>query len=253
MSVYTPWMRSLLNRMKELYNKPNAKTIAEALPELGSGGEVTPASVSRAIGEMTDTQKAQALEDLGGEPETLVVHFTNNGSSVTADYDVEAILDALDAGKTVVGVLEELHLQLVASTKSPNIAAFAGVFVNSNGQIELNELEGLTVGQTDTWTQKIPSAEIATMVTLVPGATPSIEPADHHIYKCGTLTSLTITNPPATGSYSIVFTSGATATTTTIPATILGLEDFSAEANTMYEINVLDNRAVVGSWAVSST
>jgi hypothetical protein len=83
--------------------------------------------------------------------------------------------------------------------------------------------------------------------------TASITPTDHTIYNCGTLTSLTITNPPATGEYSIVFTSGSTATSTTFPATILGLENFAAEANTMYEINVLDNRAVVGSWAVSST
>lgn len=96
-------------------------------------------------------------------------------------------------------------------------------------------------------------AAAAETIATVTGATPSIEPADHHIYKCGTLTSLTITDPPATGAYSIVFTSGATATTTTIPATILGLEDFAPEANTMYEINVLDNRAVVGSWAVIST
>ena len=100
--------------------------------------------------------------------------------------------------------------------------------------------------------EDVGAAQAETIVT-VSGATPSIEPADRHIYKCGTLTSLTISNPPATGSYSIVFTSGSTATTTTIPATILGLEDFAPEANTVYEINVLDNRAVVGSWAVSST
>lgn len=94
------------------------------------------------------------------------------------------------------------------------------------------------------------AAEAETVVT-VEGSTPTIEPAANTIYNCGTLTSLTISNPPATGAYSIVFTSGSTATTTTIPATILGLEDFAPEANTLYEINVLDNRAVVGSWAVS--
>lgn len=82
-------------------------------------------------------------------------------------------------------------------------------------------------------------------------ATASITPQANTIYECGVLTSLTISNPPATGAYSIVFTSGSTATTTTIPATILGLENFAAEANTLYEINVLDNRAVVGSWAVT--
>ena len=80
----------------------------------------------------------------------------------------------------------------------------------------------------------------------------SITPEANTIYKCGELTSLTISNPPANGAYSIVFTSGSTATTTTFPAAILGLEDFAAEANTLYEINVLDNRAVVGSWAVSA-
>jgi hypothetical protein len=80
--------------------------------------------------------------------------------------------------------------------------------------------------------------------------TASITPQNNTIYQFGELTSLTITNPPATGAYSIIFTSGATATTTMIPNTMLGLEDFAAEANTIYEINVLNNRAVVGSWEV---
>ena len=82
--------------------------------------------------------------------------------------------------------------------------------------------------------------------------TASITPQNNTIYQFGELTSLTITNPPATGAYSIIFTSGSTATTTVIPNTMLGLEDFAAEANTIYEINVLNNRAVVGSWAVSA-
>lgn len=95
-------------------------------------------------------------------------------------------------------------------------------------------------------------AAAAETVIEVTGTTPTITPAENTIYNCGELTSLTISNPPATGAWSVVFTSGATATTTTIPSTILGLESFAAEANTMYEINVLDNRAVVGSWEVAS-
>lgn len=91
----------------------------------------------------------------------------------------------------------------------------------------------------------------ATVVTDLESTSKTITPAANTIYNCGELTSLTISNPTATGSYSIVFTSGSTATTTTIPSTILGLENFAAEANTLYEINVLDNRAVVGSWAVT--
>ena len=96
-------------------------------------------------------------------------------------------------------------------------------------------------------------ASPAETVVEVSGTTPTITPAANTVYRCGTLTSLTISNPPASGAYSIVFTSGSTATETTFPSSILGLEDFAAEANTLYEINVLDNRAVVGSWVVSST
>lgn len=86
----------------------------------------------------------------------------------------------------------------------------------------------------------------------VSDAAASIAPADNRRYKCGTLTSLTITDPPATGHYVIIFTSGATATTTSIPSTIKGLETFAAEANTRYEIDVEDNYAVVAKWAVSA-
>lgn len=94
-------------------------------------------------------------------------------------------------------------------------------------------------------------ADEETTVT-VSGTTPTITPIRNRIYNCGELTSLTISNPTATGAYSVIFTSGSTATVTTFPASILGLEDFAAEANTIYEINVLDNRALVGSWAVSA-
>lgn len=95
-------------------------------------------------------------------------------------------------------------------------------------------------------------ASPAETVVEVSGTTPTITPAANTIYKCRELTSLTISNTQASGAYSIVFTSGSTATETAFPAAILGLEDFAAEADTLYEINVLDNRAVVGSWAVSA-
>lgn len=87
-------------------------------------------------------------------------------------------------------------------------------------------------------------------IVQVSGTTPVITPEDNTIYKCGTLDSLTITDPQAQGAYAIVFTSGATPTTTTIPASIIFPEAFAAKANTRYEINVLDGYAVVGSWPV---
>ena len=95
-------------------------------------------------------------------------------------------------------------------------------------------------------------AAAAETVVTVPDVDATITPAANTIYQCGVLTDLAIENAPATGAYSIVFTSGSTATVTRFPVTILGLEDFAAEANTIYEINVLNNRAVVGNWAVTA-
>lgn len=79
----------------------------------------------------------------------------------------------------------------------------------------------------------------------------TITPIDNTIYQCGELTSLTITNPPADGMYIIIFTSGATPTTTTIPTTIHGFDDFAAEANMRYEINVMNNYALIAGWEVT--
>lgn len=87
--------------------------------------------------------------------------------------------------------------------------------------------------------------------TTVSGTTPTITPANNTIYECGELTSLTVTDPPATGTYVIKFDSGSAATTTTFPASIHGLEDFAAEANTHYEISVEDGYAVVMGWPIS--
>ena len=99
-------------------------------------------------------------------------------------------------------------------------------------------------------TDELSSYDLRPVVVTISGATPTITPANNTIYNCGEVASLTITNPTATGAYSIVFTSGSTATETTFPAAILGLENFAAEANTIYEINVSDNRAVYNGWGV---
>lgn len=95
-------------------------------------------------------------------------------------------------------------------------------------------------------------SQVATKVQQLTGTAPTISaPANNTRYTAGELEELTLSTAPAGIAYSIEFTSGATPTVTMFPAAILGLETFAAEANTIYEINILDNRAVVGSWAVS--
>ena len=80
----------------------------------------------------------------------------------------------------------------------------------------------------------------------VTGATPSITAENNKRYLCGTLTSLTVT-PPASGYFDIVFTSGSTATTLTATGVTFP-EWFTVEANSKYEISVLDGMAVVALW-----
>lgn len=90
-------------------------------------------------------------------------------------------------------------------------------------------------------------ASPAETVVEVSFTAPIITPAANTIYKCGELTSLTISNPPATGKYSIIFFSGATATAT------VGIENFVAEANKRYKIKVEDNYATYDSWPYTPT
>lgn len=89
---------------------------------------------------------------------------------------------------------------------------------------------------------EISGKEDSPTTVTVSGSTPTITPAPNTNYKCGTLDSLTVSNPPATGKYSIIFFSGATATTT------VGIENFVAEANKRYKITVEDNYATYDSW-----
>ena len=103
--------------------------------------------------------------------------------------------------------------------------------------------------------------EIAGMVetsrtVTVSGTTPSITGADGYRYICGEVSTLNIT-APASGCIDVVFTSGSTATVLTVTtaktgATIRwanGFDPSALEADTVYEINILDGElGVAGAW-----
>ena len=70
------------------------------------------------------------------------------------------------------------------------------------------------------------------------------------IVKCGTLTSLTLSNLPTSGIVDIRFTSGTTPTVLTVPNTVKwanGFDPTSLNANTTYELNIID-----GVWGVAA-
>ena len=190
----------------------------------GSGGSVTPASIVTATGQMTSQQAATTRENLGAVPA--------NRPRVVAPSVIE------DSGT------EGIYLNVWYDDDVP-VCEILG----TAGDEPVRDY-GIAPPEQDA--DAANKRYVDGYQNTVTSSTPTITPIHNTTYKCGTLTSLTISNPPSTGAYSIVFTSGSTATSTTFPATILGLESFAAEANTLYELNVLDSRAVVGSWAVSA-
>lgn len=175
----------------------------------------------------------------------LVIQAGQGGGSGGSDHAVEYVEQSLtDLQKA------QARANIGATTN-----ADARVYIENNGLRDLCPLpfaanNGMALVANDDGTADW--RVVRPVDVTVSDAAASIAPADNRRYKCGELTSLTITDPPATGHYVIIFTSGATPTTTTIPATILGLESFAPEANTIYEINVLDNRAVYHGWGVSA-
>lgn len=77
-------------------------------------------------------------------------------------------------------------------------------------------------------------------------------PEAEAVYECGEVTALTISDIPERGTFSVVFTSGSSATVLTVPQTMIMPDGFSIEANTRYEINCSNGYAVAVGWAVSA-
>ena len=74
----------------------------------------------------------------------------------------------------------------------------------------------------------------------VTGTTPTIVAKSGIRYVCGEVATLDFT-PSQTGICDVVFTSGNTPTVVTLPSTVKFPDgSFTAEADTTYEINILD-------------
>lgn len=80
------------------------------------------------------------------------------------------------------------------------------------------------------------------LVETVSGTTPTITGQPNVRYVCGEVSTISIT-PPASGSVDVIFESGSTATTMTVPSTVKWPAWFNAEAleaDTTYEILITD-------------
>lgn len=163
-----------------------------------------------------------------------------------------------ETGKAIVEELQRLTAvegpayELTAADKQE----IAGM-VDVSGKMDEPATEG-TVGQVLTtdgqggrsWTS------VGGETITVPGTTPSITGMAGVRYVCGECATLDII-APATGCIDVTFTSGSTPTVLTVTSakantTIRWANSFdpsSLEADTIYEINVLDGElGVAGAW-----
>jgi len=84
--------------------------------------------------------------------------------------------------------------------------------------------------------------------------TPTLDPNKLYVFpKMATLTPTftTPTDNTIVNEYHFVFDSGATATVLTLPASILQPDGFTVEANTHYEISILEGAMTAQGWAVT--
>ena len=201
--------------------------IIDVLSGGGGGGEVTPASIVTATGQMDAMQKGQTRANLNAvaatNPEVRgSIGITGYGDTHDQIY---AELDDPAAGRPPVLVLGD------SESDNPIIVRGIDDPISATDAANKNYVDLLKP-----------------VVTTVSGSTPTIAAEDNHIYECGELTSLTVTAFDNPGSFILRFISGATATTTTLPAGMVFPEAFAPEANTRYEINCVDGYALAVGW-----
>lgn len=215
---------------------------------------------------LTNAQKLQARQNIGaaasgdtpgqGSLVANIIYNAQTGYSLDG-MTIAEIISALNdefSPVTIVAVLDGssdvlafTNLRSEEFTSGGNTYNLITGYAISDDQIYKLTISSQTEAVTfESQPLRLPVKEV------VQGSTVTLAATRDHYYSCGTLDSLTVTVSGTSGAWSLSFTSGATPTVTSIPSTILGLESFAAEANTVYEINVLDNRAVVGSWAVNA-
>ena len=170
-----------------------------------------------------------------GEGNTFDADDTTRPANVVetgADYTFTPTATEISySGQPVTGSLTE---------RDPGSVAIREISLKSSGGAVVTDY---ALVQTD----ELSSYDLRPVVVTISGATPTITPANNTIYNCGEVASLTISNPPATGKYSIVFFSGATPTAT------VGIENFVTEANKRYKITVENNYATYDSWPYTPT
>lgn len=216
---------------------------ASLLEIINGGGSVTPQGIVDATAQMTSQQAEDTRTNIDAEQSKLVVNINGQGIG-TADKSFTEIYDAYISGKIITAVYDIDNFILTEIDSDYAIFCCNDVGPDSNTL----DCTRFRVDDTDNWTYVNCTFYKEPVKTTISSQTAQISAADNHAYDCGTLTSLEITSFPVSGSFTITWTSGSTATTLTIPQTLHMPDGFQVEANMRYEMNVSDCYALIAGW-----
>ena len=217
------------------------------------------------------TLTEQDKQEIAGMVDTPVEDVQIDGASILsngvadipiADAETLGVVGINNNGGVVIDSTN--HKLLIKKATSAMLKAGSNSFhpVVSNNQHEaafygLAKASGDTTqsqssNAVGTYTEEAKSA-ISDMLNgsvAISGTTPTIVAKSGIRYVCGEVASLDFT-PPASGICDVVFTSGSTPTVLTVPSTIKwanGFDPTSLDADTTYELNIMDGLGVCGTW-----
>lgn len=282
-------MRSLLKRMIELYGKADAKTIADALPDFYVGKVFMPKGTVATVADLPDEGNEigdmyHVTEDEGeyawwptteypnghwefmgsvsGSSDLFIVTVDTETTPYTADKTVSEVASAYEAGKDIRYCVKGFLSARVAKETGIGGNQYVGNVIFSDSTITPMSVYAATVVYTDDILAVQPLSltnvveyEKKPITTAVSGSTPTIAAADNTIYECGECTSLTVSSFPASGEFLIVFASGSTPTTLSLPNDLDARmpSGFTVEADTHYEISVRNGWPMVGSCPIPAS
>lgn len=204
---------------------------------------------------LTDTQKTQARENIGA------ASMSDLGTVFTLKGGVATVSDLPTTGNRIGDVyyVENLSSGFIWITST----AYPGGYWEELGEtVDLsNYIEkpsAPTSGQILQWNG---AAWVAgTIQTDTPriietSAAAALDPNKFYVFPEMSALSVTLVSPAnndIVNEYHFRFTSGATATALTLPSGVIQPDDFTIEANKVYEISIIDNYMLSASWSVSA-
>ncbi len=185
-------------------------------------------------------------ENLDAEIGTVTTGDPDSEAEVTLSRNGNKLIFSFSIPKGESGAGAVIDSAMSDSSLNPvQNSAIKAYIDQTTAQLELDLSELYDVVNTICFTPVLPMQSSDAEQTLL----------ENVFYVFPEMASLSVTlaapsDTSVVNEYKFRFTSGATATTLTLPSSIIG--DITIEANKVYEISIIDNYLAYQSWAVSA-